>query len=186
MSKKFITYNKPPFDRMKMVDLVDETEEMQWAILDYHNQDFVLNNIVDNTVFTCDDHKAFLEKYPSMKRRQYIVYYNCRAIGKVSFTPLEDGIYDDLGYYLFHKKDLHKKYGLLMVSFVYHYIFDILNARKIKCTILPKNISSQRLSLSLGCKIVKEDNKLVYLECLREDYQKSISNIDEQLNMIFG
>ena len=50
MSKKIITYNKPPFDRMKMVDLADETKEMQWAIIDYHNQVFVLNGIIDNVV----------------------------------------------------------------------------------------------------------------------------------------
>ena len=181
-----ITYNKHPYDKMKMVDLENESEEMKWAILDYHNQDFVLNGIVNNTPFTPEGHADFLAKYPYMRRRQYIVYYNNRAIGKISVTPISDDEYDDLGCYLFHKEDLHKRLGMLVMSFAYHYLFDVRKAKKIKYDIRKINKNSQRISISLGCKIISENNDRFNMECSYDDYKKRISNIDGELAEFFA
>ncbi|SFH98239.1 Acetyltransferase (GNAT) domain-containing protein [Selenomonas ruminantium] len=185
MNDKEIIYDSPPYDKMKMVDLSAESEDMQWAILDYHNQSFVLNNIVDNMVFTREGHANFLAKYPTMQRKQYIVYYDGKAIGKVSFTPLENGEYESMGYYLFHEEDLHKHFGMLMVTFCYHYLFDQKKAKKLKYSALKGNKASQRISLRLGCKIVREDGEKVYLECQRDDYEEHIADVDKYLAAYF-
>ncbi len=185
MSKKIITYNKPPFDRMKMVDLADETEEMQWAILDYHNQDFVLNSIVDNTVFTREGHAKFLKNYPQMTRRQYIVYYKDKAIGKLSFTPQNDGIILEPGYFLFHKTDLRNGLGMLLIVFAYHYWFDELKAIKIKHCALKSNKNSVKISKQLGNTVINTDDDKVYFECTRENFFKNSADIDDLLVSYF-
>ena len=179
------TLDKEPYSRMKMVDLIDETDTMKWAILDYHNQKFVLDNIVDSKIFTREGHAEFLNKYPTLKRKQYIVYIDNRDLGKISFLPDKNNVYSGIGYYLFHENDMHKHLGLLMVSFAYHFLFDELNAEKVVYSALKNNESSIGLSKRLGCRIVQDDEKIVYLECTRGDFYKCASNIDEYLKNVF-
>ena len=42
---KYIKFSKKPYDRVFLVDLIDETDDMKWKVLYYHNQDFVLKSL---------------------------------------------------------------------------------------------------------------------------------------------
>lgn len=182
-----ITFSKKPYDRVYLVDLIDETDDMKWKILEYHNQDFVLKNVVNGKPFTREGHKKFLEMLPSLKRKQYIVYFDNRAVGKLSWTPNDDGkIINDSGQFLFHEDDLMSGVGVLITATLFYYIFDVLNADIIHTSALINNKKSISLGKRFGCKIVGRDEQYVFCDCTKEDYHKVSKPIDELLEKYFS
>lgn len=187
MMKPAFTFAEKPYNRLQMVDLLHESEKMKWKILDYHNQDFVLKTIADDTRFNKDGHAVFLKKLPNMSRKHYIVYYEGRALGKLSWSPIEDGErLEELGYYLFNEEDLMGGLGLLMVSFFYHYAFDVLKVHSIHHEAKRSNKNSVRLSKHFGNRVVREDDTLVYFECTAEAYQARKDDVDALLREYFS
>lgn len=184
---KYIKFSKKPYDRVFLVDLIDETDDMKWKVLDYHNQDFVLKSIVNGQPFTRDGHKKFLEILPSLKRKQYIVYFDHRAIGKLSWTPSDDGkVISDSGYFLFNEDDLMSGMGLIMAAVSFHYIFDVLNVEIIHTSALIGNKNSRNLGKRFGFKVVGKDEQCVFMDCTKEDYHRVYKSIDELLELYFS
>ncbi|WP_196606661.1 GNAT family N-acetyltransferase [Pectinatus frisingensis] len=178
--KNLITFDKNPYNHIKIIDLIDESDYMKWKILDYHNQKFILDNIVVQTPFTREGHSNFLKLLPTLKRKQYITYFDNRAIGKVSFTPVDYG-WDVFGYHLFHENDLGKGYGFLMVAAFFLYGFVNLHICKLTTTVRLFNYASMRILQCLGCRIEKQDNQLFYLICTEKDYMSEKEKVSSIL-----
>lgn len=181
-----ITFLEKPYNRLQMVDLLDESDEMKWKIFDYHNQKFVLQNIVDDRPFTKEGHAEFLQKLPALARKHYIVYFDGQPLGKFGWELVEaEKRLNAPGYYLFHEKDMMGGLGLLMVSFFYHYAFDVLKVRSIHHEAKRSNKNSVRLSKHFGNRVVKEDDTLIYFECTAEAYQARKDDVDALLREYF-
>ena len=184
--RKAITFMEFPYNRMCMVDLIDETEEMKWKILKYHNQPFVLNKIVDGKPFTAEGHAEFLKVLPTLKRKQYILYLDGREIGKLSWTPDDNGkVLRDAGYFLFHEADLMSGNGNLMAGFLHHYIFDVLKIEKMESYANLSNTNSIGVFKKFGNRVVKQDDKFMYFEGTADDFHEVSGDIDVLLSCFF-
>lgn len=180
--RKAITFMEYPYSRMCMVDLLDETEEIKWKILDYHNQDFVLKNIVNGRPFNAEGHAEFLKALPTLKRKQYILYLDGRDIGKLSWTPDDSGkILTDAGYFLFHEEDLMSGIGALMAGFLHHYVFDVLKIEKMESHANLFNTNSIGITKRFGSRVVRQDERFMYFEITAADYYKQSAEIDSLL-----
>ena len=181
-----ITFLEKPYNRLQMVDLLDESDEMKWKIFDYHNQKFVLQNIVDDRPFTKEGHAEFLQKLPALARKHYIVYFDGQPLGKFGWELVEaEKRLNAPGYYLFHEKDMMGGLGLLMVSFLYHYAFDVLTVRSIHHEAKCSNKNSVLLSKHFGNRVVKENDTLIYFECTADLYPARKVVVDAFLREYF-
>lgn len=175
-----IVFAEYPFTRIEFIDLLDESKDMQWKILDYHNQDFVLNSIVDSVVFTPEGHEKFLKILPTLDRKHLIAYVDGRPVGKVSYSPTDLNKSEHIGYYLFHQDDMGKGYGLLMVTALFVHLFS-RGFDELYTSVKISNSSSNGLLQKLGAKIYKTDAKCNYYVCCKEDFYAQLEKIKIRL-----
>jgi len=187
MDDGIITFDDFPYNMMKFVDLINESEEMKWKILDYHNQEFVLNSIVDSTVYTVEGHKKFLASLPTLKRKHYIVYFDNKPIGKYSFDIDDCGDkVTNAGNYLFYESDLMSGMGFLMVCFFYRYVFEVVGAKEIHSSARNTNNNSISIGKRLGMKVVKKDKDKTYAVGFLDSYLEKIPRVNEILVKSFS
>lgn len=163
--QRIIKFDDPLYSRMYWVDMRDVPKELQWKVLEYHNQKFVLDKIVGEA-FTEEEHRNFLEHLDEIietkHRPQYIVYFDGRPVGKYSFT-VEENVIPNTGLFLFHEEDQGKGIGLFMKMFFFKYVFEKCKIVSVKDQIYDDNVSQIRLKQLFGeKKLYVEGNKITY------------------------
>ena len=123
---------------------------------------------------------------PTLKRKQYILYLDGREIGKLSWTPDDNGkVLRDAGYFLFHEEDLMSGIGILMAGFLHHYIFDVLKIEKMEAYANLFNTNSIGVYKKFGNRVVKQDDKFMYFEGTADDFHEVSGDIDVLLSCFF-
>ena len=118
---------------------------------------------------------------PTLKRKQYILYLDGREIGKLSWTPDDNGkVLRDAGYFLFHEEDLMSGIGILMAGFLHHYIFDVLKIEKMESYANLSNTNSIGVFKKFGNRVVKQDDKFMYFESAAADFHR-VSDLSRPL-----
>ena len=179
-----IVFQEKPFDKIKFVDLINESDEMKWKILVYQNQKFVLDSIVDSTIFTREGHEKFLNSLDNLNRKHFIAYFEGRAIGKMSYTPDGNSV-SSVGYYLFNLEDTMSGLGLLMVSSIFMYLFEVKKFDIVYGSAKKTNKNSNSIAKKYGCRVYKKDDKCNYYVCERNDYLSKCTKFKENLRVFF-
>lgn len=179
-----IKFNEPGFNKITFVDLLDETEDIKWKILEWHNQDF-LRGKIDKEKYTAESHKIFLQKLPNSKRKHYIVYYEKRPIGKYDFI-IDGQNVSDLGNYLFFEEDLMTGIGLLMRQAFLKYVFEDLRLNKITYKVYKSNKSTISLSKKTGGIIIADDEEWIFFEITTERWLAKKEKIDMLVKYMFA
>ena len=174
-----ITFPEQPYARMFMRNLLDETEEMKWKLLDYHNQDFVLACSVDTRPYTEEGHRKFLESLPGLKRRHYIVYFDGRAIGKHSYD-IEEGRITDSSTFFFHREDIMSGLGVLWEAFILRFSFEYLKVESYAFSVRKDNKPMMSAMKRLAQR-VREDEILCYFEITREAFPSCMKKLEPLL-----
>ena len=178
-----IIFNDSGYDRMHFINLICETEEIKWKILEFHNQEFLLDKI-GGGVFTREGHMKFLNELPRLERKHYIVYFDDRAVGKYGFK-FENNCISDLSNYLFFETDLMSGIGLLMRVAFFKYVFEVLNVDKITYKVLKTNKSTISLSKKTGAIVVGEENDMYCYEVTNESYFRLREKLDSLVKFMF-
>lgn len=183
-----IIFRDEPYNRLSFIDLRDETEEMKWKILEYHNQPWVLSHIA-GSAFTREQHIMFLENLSKIQRFHYIVYFDEHAIGKYSFDLKEDAV-ENTGDYLFFEKDTMTGLGPLMHYAFLKHAYDDLGVKYIRFSVCRSNEMGVRNNVKrnkkLGIRLIGEDKDYYYFE---HDLNSRLANrreMDEKLKVIFA
>ena len=178
-----ITFQEPGFNRVYFIDLLDETEDIKWKILEWHNQDF-LRGKLDKEKYSIESHKNFLENLLYSKRKHYIAYFDGRPVGKYDFIADGQMILDS-GSYLFFEKDLMSGIGLLTRHAFLKYVFENLKLNKIAYKVYKTNRSVISLSKKMGGVIVAEDNDCIFFEITIDSWLEKKEKIDKLVKFMF-
>ncbi len=181
--QRIIKFDDPLYSRMYWVDMRDVPKDLQWKVLEYHNQKFVLDKIVGGA-FTEEQHRNFLEHLDEIiekkHRYQYIVYFDDRPVEKYSFT-IDGDIVKDTGNFLFFEKDLRSGIGFLGTCFFYRYVFEVLNAKKMSYSAYLSNRKQVSFLKKLGSKIVDITEDKVFFEYDKETHFSRKASFEELL-----
>lgn len=175
-----ITFQEEPFNRLRFADLRNETEEMKWKILEYHNQPWVLAHIY-GPAFTEEQHVKFLQALPTMKRKHYIVYFDDYPIGKYSFD-LGSNAVENTGNYLFFEEDAMTGLGALMQYAFMKYAFEELGAKYLRYSVRKDNSNNNvKPDNKCGVRIIGEDDEQYFYEsdvvstaAIRRKYERAL------------
>ena len=178
-----IEFQEIGFTKIKFVNLIDESEEIKWKVLEWHNQDFLLDKIGGDK-YSIELHKQFLANLPNSKTKHYVVYYDGRAIGKYEFKLSATEIFD-LANYLFYEADIMSGLGLLMRQAFFKYAFEVLKVKKISYQVFKSNIGSVSFSKKTGAVICSEDEKSYFYQMTDSRYLIYKEKIDALIRYMY-
>jgi len=119
-------------------------------LLEWRNQDFVRENMVDDRVISEENHMAFLEKLKtddSMK--VYLAFYDNKPVAVMTFRYNNNII--ESGSYIIDKDDLSKGFGVVTGYARFEYIFGQFPDSSMQTVILEHNKKNIRLQENFGC-----------------------------------
>lgn len=180
-----ITFKDEPFNRLRFADLRNESEEMKWKILEYHNQPWVLAHIY-GPAFTEEQHVKFLQALPTMKRKHYIVYFDGYPIGKYSFDVSSDAV-ENPGNYLFYEQDTMTGLGALMQYAFMKYVFEDLGVKYLRYSVRKDNSNNNAKSENnRGVRIIGEDDEQYFYESDAESTAAIRGKYEKGLKILFS
>ena len=180
-----ITFKDEPFSRLRFADLRNESEEMKWKILEYHNQPWVLAHIY-GSAFTEEQHVKFLQALPTMKRKHYIVYFDGYPIGKYSFDVSSDAV-ENPGNYLFYEQDTMTGLGALMQYAFMKYVFEDLGVKYLRYSARKDNSNNNaKQDNNCGVRIIGEDDEQYFYESDAESTAAIRGKYEKGLKILFS
>ncbi len=119
-------------------------------LLEWRNQRFVRENMVDDNLITIEDHRKYLEKLRTGdKQKVYIAFFDGRPVAVMTFRFNEDNI--ESGSYVINEDDLSKGLGVVTGYARFEYIFSRLPDGKMQTVILEHNKKNISLQRNFGC-----------------------------------
>ncbi|HCB92598.1 MAG TPA: hypothetical protein DEP57_02110 [Selenomonas sp.] len=174
-----VTFSDYPYSRMMMRNLCDESDEMKWKILDYHNQDFVLACSIDTRPYTVEGHRKFLQALPNLKRKHYIAYFDGRAVGKFSYEMDGNHVIDS-GTFLFHKEDLMTGLGLFFEMFSTRFLFECIKAESYAFNVRKDNTPMLRAMKRIA-RMTHTDEVSCFFEIRKDEFENIKNKMDTLL-----
>lgn len=179
-----IVINEGILKRIKFINLLNESEDIKWKILELHNKSELLGKI-DGVMYTIDGHRKFLDNLHNSKEQHYVVYFDNRPVAKYNFT-IESNIVTDIGNYMFAIEDRLSGLGLLIDYFLSFYLFECLDIEKVCFRVLKTNRKQVSYSKKTGGKIIFEDERMFYFEKQKSTFQNTKTKMEEILNLMFN
>ena len=134
------------------VNLRKITLDDTYKIVNWRNQDFVLENFIDRRLISIESHNKYFEKrIISGLVDQFIIVCDGKDIGS---TFLRDIDYvkkqAEFGIFIGEKEYLSKGIGTIACSLILEYGFNILGLEKIFLRVLKNNTRAQKSYLKSG------------------------------------
>lgn len=161
-------------------------------LLSWRNQEFVRENMVDDSVISMESHRKYLERLRTKDdQKVFIAFYDGNPVAVMTFRFNESNI--ESGSYVINEEDLSKGFGVITGYARFEYIFDKMPDGKMQTIILEHNKKNINLQRNFGCimentvKIEKSDgtieNAFIYTmtkeqwDTHRDKIQRLISRI---------
>ena len=119
-------------------------------VLDWRNQEYVRNNMIDSSVIPLENHKRYIEKLKNSDTQEvYIAFLADAPLAVMTFVITDDFV--ESGSYLVNEEDLGKGYGVITGYARFEYIFNNFPNRKMRTIILEHNKKNISLQKNFGC-----------------------------------
>lgn len=131
-------------------DVLDTSYTM--TLLEWRNQEFVRENMLNNTAITMEQHKNYLDLLEKDKtQRVFIAFFREEPVAVMTMKK-RDG-YIETGSYLVHEDDMGKGLGVITGYARMEYVFNVMPEGEMRTVILGHNKKNLSLQKNFGCEL---------------------------------